>query len=65
MTCHPRFTRDPSDSTYRAVCRCGWNASAQDLTEIQLLADAHRPPSPQHLPELKSDGFVSGLAEYP
>lgn len=65
MTCHPRFTRDPSESTYRAVCRCGWNGSAADLTEIQLLADAHRPPHPQREPEIKIPGFVSGLGEYP
>lgn len=61
MTCLPRFTRDPSDGTCRAFCRCGWNASADDLTEIQLLADAHRPPPPKE-PLLRCEGFVSGLS---
>jgi hypothetical protein len=64
MTCLPRFTRDPSDSSYRAFCRCGWNANAGDLTEIQLLADAHRPPFPTHSPSIVP-GFVSGLEDYP
>lgn len=65
MTCLPRFTRDPSDSTYRAVCRCGWNGSAADLTEIQLLADAHRPPLPRCEPVPLQPGFVSGLEDFP
>lgn len=65
MTCRPRFTRDPSDSTCRAFCPCGWNASAQDLIELQLLADNHLPPLPRREPALKIPGFVSGLGEYP
>ena len=64
MTCLPRFTRDPSDGTCRAFCRCGWNASADNLTEIQLLADKHRPPFPMRSPSIVP-GFVSGLEDWP
>lgn len=58
----PRYWRDPSDSSYHARCPCGWHLAARDLAELQLLADAHRPPPPKE-PALQLTGFVSGLPQ--